>query len=61
LGQAITFFTDNDLLHVRTIANVIREAGGQVPDYMLKLKKASKKEKRQLEIKAPKRIKIRKC
>lgn len=61
LGRAVTLFTDDDLPHVRTIANVIREAGGDVPEYMLKLKKASKKEKRKLEVKAPKRKKISKC
>ena len=60
MGKAVTFFTDEDLPHLRSIANIIREAGCSVPDYMLKLKKPSKKDKRQLAHKAPKRKKIAK-
>ena len=58
IGKAVTFFTDNDLPFLRSIANIIREAGCEVPDYMLKLKKPSKKAKRLLASKAPKRKKI---
>jgi ATP-dependent RNA helicase DDX52/ROK1 len=61
VGRAVTFFTDTDLPHVKTIANVIKEAGYEVPEYTFKLKQASKKERRQLEVKAPKRKKISKC
>ena len=58
IGKAVTFFSDSDLPHLRTIANVMKEAGCEVPDFMLKLKKPSKKEKRNLAKKAPKRKKI---
>jgi ATP-dependent RNA helicase DDX52/ROK1 len=58
VGKAVTFFTDNDLPFLRSIANIIREAGCDVPEYMLKLKKPSKKAKRLLAAKAPKRQKI---
>lgn len=58
IGKAITFFSDNDLPYLRSIANIIREAGCTVPEYMLKLKKPSKKMKRLLASKAPTRKKI---
>ncbi|TRY63096.1 hypothetical protein TCAL_02027, partial [Tigriopus californicus] len=47
-GQAITFFTDQDKTLLRSIATIIKESGGEVPDYMLKIKKASRQEKRKL-------------
>lgn len=58
IGKAVTFFSDDDLPYLRSIANIIREAGCEVPEYMLKLKKASKKARRALAKKAPKRKKI---
>ena len=58
IGKAVTYFTDADLPYLRSIANIIREAGCTVPGYMLKLKKPSKKMKRELAEKAPKRKKI---
>lgn len=58
MGRAITFFSDEDLPFLRSIANIIREAGCEVPEYMLKLKKPSKKSKRLLAKKAPIRKKI---
>ncbi|CAH1232663.1 DDX52 [Branchiostoma lanceolatum] len=57
-GKALTFFTEDDLVHLRGIANVMREAGCEVPEYMLELKKANRKERRFLEKKAPKRKSI---
>ncbi|XP_071945364.1 probable ATP-dependent RNA helicase DDX52 [Antedon mediterranea] len=48
-GTAITFFTENDLAHLRSIANVMRNAGCQVPEYMLQIKKTSKRERKRLE------------
>jgi ATP-dependent RNA helicase DDX52/ROK1 len=36
-GTAITFFTSNDRVHLRTIANVIRNSGQEVPEWMIKL------------------------
>ena len=33
-GKAVTFFTDDDKPLLRTIANVIRQAGCQVPKYV---------------------------
>jgi hypothetical protein len=41
-----------------SIAHVLRESGCEVPEYMLKLKKASKSARRKLESRAPKRERI---
>ncbi|XP_078042091.1 DExD-box helicase 52 [Augochlora pura] len=57
-GKAITFFTEQDTPNLRSIAAVMRESGCNVPDYMLAMRKHTKKEKRKLERKAPPREKI---
>lgn len=38
-GRAITFFTESDFDNLRTIANVMRLSGCDVPDWMLTMKK----------------------
>ena len=58
-GKAITFFTEKDVENLRSIANVMREAGCPVPDYMLKLKKLDKRDRRKLARSAPERKSIR--
>ncbi|KAL8613810.1 hypothetical protein ACOMHN_029667 [Nucella lapillus] len=45
-GRAITFFTEEDVTHLRSIANIMKESGCEVPEYMLKLKKPSKNDKK---------------
>ncbi|XP_076682477.1 DExD-box helicase 52 [Andrena cerasifolii] len=57
-GKAVTFFTEQDTTNLRSIAAVMRESGCDVPDYMLAMKKHSKKEKRKLERTASTREKI---
>lgn len=57
-GKAITFFTEDDKPALRSIATVMRDSGCKVPDYMLSLKKTSKKERRKLEKTAPERKSI---
>ncbi|KAM4546594.1 putative ATP-dependent RNA helicase DDX52 [Fundulus diaphanus] len=57
-GKAITFFTENDKPLLRSIANVIKQAGCPVPDYMTGFKKIHSKVKRRLEKKPPKRSTI---
>ena len=42
----MTFFTEKDSTLLRSIAQVIKNSGGDVPDYMLKMKKATRQEKR---------------
>ncbi|XP_034539709.1 probable ATP-dependent RNA helicase DDX52 [Notolabrus celidotus] len=58
LGKAITFFTENDKPLLRSIANVIKQAGCPVPDYMIGFKKIHSKAKRRLEKRPPKRSTI---
>ncbi|XP_023139940.2 probable ATP-dependent RNA helicase DDX52 [Amphiprion ocellaris] len=57
-GKAITFFTENDKPLLRSIANVIKQAGCPVPDYMIGFKKIHSKVKRRLERRPPKRSTI---
>ncbi|XP_070838947.1 probable ATP-dependent RNA helicase DDX52 [Chaetodon trifascialis] len=57
-GKAITFFTENDKPLLRSIANVIKQAGCPVPDYMVGFKKIQSKVRRSLEKKPPKRSTI---
>ncbi|XP_014285861.1 probable ATP-dependent RNA helicase DDX52 [Halyomorpha halys] len=47
-GKAITYFTKDDKLALRSIASVMKESGCDVPSYMLKLKKLKKSEKSKL-------------
>lgn len=51
-GKAITFFTESDLEHLRAIANVMKQSGCDVSQWMLNIKKKSKKEQ---EGRAPRR------
>nr|XP_057933219.1 probable ATP-dependent RNA helicase DDX52 [Doryrhamphus excisus] len=57
-GKAITFFTENDKPLLRSIANVIKQAGCPVPDYMIGFKKILSKVRRRLEKKPPRRSTI---
>lgn len=47
-GKAITYFTDEDRPLLRPIANCIKEAGCEVPDYMLSIKKLGKDERKKM-------------
>ncbi|XP_062539740.1 DEAD box protein 52 homolog isoform X2 [Armigeres subalbatus] len=58
-GKAVTYFTKDDTVNLRSIAQLIKQSGGTVPEYMLKLRKSSKRERKKLEQKAPKRAAIR--
>ena len=42
-GEAITFYTEDDSWQLRSIVNVMRTAGCEVPDWMLHLKKERRK------------------
>ncbi|KAK4051563.1 RNA-dependent ATPase rok1 [Microbotryomycetes sp. JL201] len=50
-GRAITFFTKADAAYLKTIVNVMRASGCEVPEWMLQLKNPSKKEKKKLQLK----------
>ncbi len=57
-GKAVTFFTDQDKVLLRSIATIVKNSGGEVPDYMLHMKKAKRSEKRMLAKSAVKRENI---
>uniref|UniRef100_UPI003AAA21CC probable ATP-dependent RNA helicase DDX52 isoform X1 n=1 Tax=Centroberyx gerrardi TaxID=166262 RepID=UPI003AAA21CC len=57
-GKAVTFFTEDDKPLLRSIANVIKQAGCPVPDYMVGFKKIHSKVKQKLQRKPPKRSTI---
>jgi len=54
-GKAVTFFTEQDRTILRTIAEVMKNSGCDVPGYMLSMKKASRDDRKKLASKAPKR------
>ena len=37
-GESVTFFTENDIPNLRSIANVMKLSGCDVPDWMLSIK-----------------------
>ncbi|KAH8357632.1 hypothetical protein KR200_005679 [Drosophila serrata] len=43
-GRAITFFTQEDTANLRSVAQIIKNSGGTVPEYMLQMKKVRKSE-----------------
>ncbi|XP_023167601.2 probable ATP-dependent RNA helicase DDX52 [Drosophila hydei] len=43
-GRAVTFFTQDDTANLRSIAQIIKNSGGEVPEYMLQMKKVRKSE-----------------
>lgn len=62
LGQAFTLFTEVrpsssqiDFPFVKSIANVMKQSGTDVPEWILKLKSADRKEKKRLERLPPRR------
>ncbi|KAI9026269.1 P-loop containing nucleoside triphosphate hydrolase protein [Hyaloraphidium curvatum] len=57
-GRAVTFFTKEDAPYLKSIVNVMRESGCEVPEWMLRLEKPSKLLKRLLKKRAPARARI---
>lgn len=58
-GRAVTLFTEDDGVHLRSIANVMIASGCEVPEYMLQMKKPDRNTKRRLEQIPVKRAKIK--
>lgn len=54
-GQAVTFFTEQDTINLRSIAAIVKASGCPVPDYMLAMKKHSKRDRKKMEREQPKR------
>jgi ATP-dependent RNA helicase DDX52/ROK1 len=55
-GEAITFFTESDMTMLRSIANVMKLSGCDVPDWMLTMKKlrnSDRKRLKQIPVKRP--------
>lgn len=48
-GTAITFFTDQDKPILKDIGNLLKTSGCDVPDWILSLKKMSKKDRKHME------------
>uniref|UniRef100_A0A6S8LCF8 RNA helicase n=1 Tax=Dunaliella tertiolecta TaxID=3047 RepID=A0A6S8LCF8_DUNTE len=49
-GTAVTFFTEEDKPVLRPVANLIRESGGNVPDWMTKMKKVRTKDRKKMKL-----------
>ncbi|PWO00874.1 P-loop containing nucleoside triphosphate hydrolase protein [Tilletiopsis washingtonensis] len=58
-GEAITFYTKDDAPHLRSIANIMKNSGAEVPEWMLSLKKSSQNARNKLKRQAPERIDVR--
>lgn len=58
-GQAITYFTQTDTVHLKSIAKIMRNSGCDVPEYMLAMKERSKRTKNKIIKAAEKRADIR--
>ena len=54
-GTAITLFTEEDKPMLRSIANIMKISGCDIPEWMLQLKKINKNERRRLAKHAVKR------
>jgi len=57
-GTSVTFFTEDDIPRLRSIANVVKLSGCYVPDWMLTIPKLTTKQKRVLKKSAPSRRNI---
>lgn len=52
-GTAVTLYTDDDAPFIRSIANLMKKSGADVPDWMLNLKPPTRKEWKEREKKPP--------
>eukprot|EP00388_Colpodella_angusta_P016010 GDKJ01039684.1.p1 GENE.GDKJ01039684.1~~GDKJ01039684.1.p1 ORF type:complete len:549 (-),score=150.10 GDKJ01039684.1:59-1510(-) len=54
-GKAYTFFTTSDMEIIRPVVNVMVASGCEVPEYLLKTKKFTKQDRKELQKNAPER------
>lgn len=54
-GTAITYFTEDDIVRMRSIANVMKLSGADVPDWLLTVKPQTQREKKKAMRAPPKR------
>ncbi|PKY37747.1 P-loop containing nucleoside triphosphate hydrolase protein [Rhizophagus irregularis] len=60
-GEAVTYYTKDDAPYLKSVVNVMKESGCEVPDWMLQLKNPSRESKKRLQIiEASKKRKARK-
>lgn len=57
-GESVTLFTESDIPNMRSIANVMKLSGSEVPDWLVSVKQLKTKEKRSLRQHAPRRRNI---
>lgn len=57
-GEAVTLFVEDDIVLLRTIANVMRLSGCDVPHWMLELRRAPRALAARLKTRAPKRKRV---
>jgi len=57
-GTAVTLFTEDDIPRLRSVANVVKLSGGDVPQWMLDIKPLNHHEKKKIKLSQPKRKKI---
>mmetsp|Transcript_4212 Transcript_4212/g.12220 ORF Transcript_4212/g.12220 Transcript_4212/m.12220 type:complete len:128 (-) Transcript_4212:34-417(-) len=50
-GKAVTFFTEQDVEQLRSIANVMKASGCGVPDWMLRLQPMRKQKRKAIAVK----------
>jgi len=58
-GKAITMFTEDDVVNLRSIANVMKASGCEIPEWMLQIKKPSRNAQKKLEVAPVKRASIK--
>ncbi|KAJ3159821.1 RNA-dependent ATPase rok1 [Geranomyces michiganensis] len=58
-GEAVTYFTKDDAVYLKTVVNVMRDSGCDVPQWMLELKPPTKNEKKNLRQRAMRRDNIK--
>ena len=44
-GEAVTFFAEDDVGHLKSVGNVMKASGCEVPEWMLNLKKSEQRVK----------------
>lgn len=47
-GEAVTYYTKDDAPYLKSVVNVMKESGCEVPDWMLQLKNPSRESKKRL-------------
>jgi len=57
-GSAETYYTDDDVPHLRVIVNVMKQSGQEVPEFLKEIKTESKTSRQRLQVKPTSRASI---